>query len=196
MEKKLKNRKPGFKPVIGITGPESTGKTKLTLDLAGIFNGIVVPEYARAYVERLNRPYNYQDIINIADFQIKERKKYFPERKNWIFFDTDLIITLVWLDKVFRTYPSYIETNLLKNKVDFYLLCNTDLEWEPDPVRENGGKKREQLYLEYKNRLEYYNFNYAEVKGSGEERLTSAITGLKKFFGNSYVENEIVKDVF
>ena len=51
---------------IAITGPESTGKSWLTEQLAQAFNTTFIPEYARKYIEQLNRPYDFNDIEIIA----------------------------------------------------------------------------------------------------------------------------------
>ena len=80
---------------------------------------------------------------------------------------------------------------MVKNRIDFYLLCNTDLPWVADPVRENGGEKREKLFERYKLELEHYGFDYSVVSGSGKSRIKSALMGLKHFFGPVYIENEL-----
>jgi len=192
MEKSNDIREPGRKPLIGITGPESTGKSQLAERLGTSFHGVQVPEYARVYMEKLNRPYRYEDLVEIADCQIRERNKWFRERKYWVFFDTDLIVTLVWFEQVYHKCPVNIETNILKNKLDFYLLCNPDIPWIDDPVRENGGEKRELLFMKYRKELEHYGFDYAIVSGKGEARFQSALEGLKQYFGPSYIKNELL----
>ena len=57
---------------IVITGAESTGKTTLTNELAKYYNSSYVNEYARTYVEKLSRPYNYNDIEEIAKHQVRQ----------------------------------------------------------------------------------------------------------------------------
>ena len=54
-----------------ITGPESTGKTELAYYLSRHTGGRVVPEYARKYVQNLQRPYTYEDVLTIAERQSK-----------------------------------------------------------------------------------------------------------------------------
>ncbi|NJK84851.1 MAG: ATP-binding protein, partial [Bacteroidales bacterium] len=44
-----------------ITGPESTGKTVLTEELAAHYHTVFIPEYAREYILHLNRSYTYAD---------------------------------------------------------------------------------------------------------------------------------------
>ena len=47
---------------IAIIGPESTGKTMLTEQLADHYHSPWVPEYARTYIESLSRSYHFDDI--------------------------------------------------------------------------------------------------------------------------------------
>ena len=191
MEKSDDIRWAGRKPLIGITGPESTGKSRLAAQLSSSFHGILVPEYARMYVEKLDRPYQYEDLVEIADYQIRERNKWFRGREKWVFLDTDLLLTSVWFEQVYHRCPSYIKSNMVKNRVDFYLLCNTDIPWVADPVRENGGEKRKMLFERYRLELENYGFNYSVVSGSGQFRIQSALNGLKQFFGYINIDNEL-----
>jgi hypothetical protein len=40
---------------------------------------------------------------------------------------------------------------------DLFLVCNTDIPWMPDKIRENGGKMREILLQMYINEIESIN---------------------------------------
>ena len=55
---------------IVIIGPESTGKTTLSEELAKHFNAIFCPEYAREYLLQNGIRYNYSDLIRIAQGQL------------------------------------------------------------------------------------------------------------------------------
>ena len=59
MEKGLQNDK---MLKIVVTGPESTGKSTLSEQLAKHYHTIFIPEYDRTYVENLKRPYTYEDV--------------------------------------------------------------------------------------------------------------------------------------
>ncbi len=58
--------------VITIVGAESSGKTTLAMKLAEYFDCPWVPEYAREYLEGLERPYNEEDLGVIASRQLEE----------------------------------------------------------------------------------------------------------------------------
>jgi nicotinamide riboside kinase len=58
-----------------ISGPESTGKTTLAKDLASHYQTVYVYEYARDYIENLDRPYTYRDVVHIARKQLQIEKE-------------------------------------------------------------------------------------------------------------------------
>ena len=91
---------------IGIIGPESTGKSTLANQLAGVLQASVVPEYARDYVEQLSRPYTYDDVVLIAKKQIEQLSADYPTPI--VIFDTELIITKVWFE---HKYSSASDSN-------------------------------------------------------------------------------------
>ena len=164
---------------IVITGPESTGKTTLAKQLAELFHGQYIPEFAREYVENLSGPYVYEDVEAIARKQVEQYQatKYSSEKV--FFFDTWLIITKVWFDWVFRKTPEWLEGKIKKCPMDLFLLCQPDLPWEADSVRENGGENRMKLFEQYRNELKHYSFNFVEINGIGNERLTNAIAAIR-----------------
>ena len=68
---------------IAIVGPESTGKSILSEQLAKHYNSLFVAEYAREYIEQLQRDYTIEDIETIARMQLKnenELQSYFVKR--------------------------------------------------------------------------------------------------------------------
>ena len=99
---------------IAILGPESTGKTILAGQLAEHFKSLWVPEYARDYVENLKGPYTYNDICIIALKQIEEEQEAEknPSSAEYIFFDTELIITKVWFSYCFGKVPDFLTEQL------------------------------------------------------------------------------------
>ena len=171
---------PKIKRIV-ITGPESTGKTELAISLARKLNSVWVPEYARHYVENLGRDYNYDDVVEIAKYQIAEENKCTSELKNGIvIFDTWLIITKVWFDVVYGICPTWIPDHIKSSEIDLFLVCATDLPWIADPVRENGGDKREELFQLYIKEIQKFGFKYEIVQGIGEARLDCALKQLSK----------------
>ena len=164
---------------ISITGPESTGKSTLTTALAEHFSAYAVPEYAREYVEKLDRPYNFDDICLIAKHQIEEQNFYAKlNDKPFVFFDTDLIITQIWFEYCYKQTPDFLKQELKKKYFDLYLLCSPDLPWQPDPVREHGGDERQFFFDCYKREIEKTGIPYVIISGKETERVQNAINAV------------------
>lgn len=172
---------------IAIIGPECTGKTEITQTLASYFNCKWVPEYARTYIEKLGHKYTYNDVEHIAKVQLTQINEAENDPNEFVFFDTELIITKVWFDLVFNKEPDWLDKAIRNSNFELYLLCAPDIPWEPDPVRENGGENRNKLFSIYKTLLEHYKFKYIEISGTGEIRHQNAlilINKLKKQHGS------------
>jgi NadR type nicotinamide-nucleotide adenylyltransferase len=176
MEKRFKNSIVKTKPkIVVITGAESTGKSTLTEALANHFNVPFIPEIAREYVEKHNYQYNYNDVETIAKQQVKQLNKLKNSNHPFIFVDTWLIITKIWFEVVFHKIPGWFESEIENNKIDLFLVCDTDLPWIPDPARENGGEQRILLQNRYIETIKKYNNNYKIVSGTGDERVKNAL---------------------
>jgi nicotinamide riboside kinase len=158
-----------------ITGAESTGKSAMTEWLANHYNVPYIPEFARSYIEKLSRPYTYEDVEIIASNQVKQINESSKSSYQLIFADTWLIITKIWFEIVFGKYPPWLEEEIKKTKIAMFLVCDTDLPWIPDPVRENGGQKRIMLQNRYIETIEQYDFEYKIVGGKNSERFENAL---------------------
>jgi NadR type nicotinamide-nucleotide adenylyltransferase len=171
MEKKMAAATGKF---IIVTGPESTGKTTIAEKLAVHFQGKLYPEYARNYIEKLNRNYTYSDIEAIARYQYQQYELFVQDKKLSI-FDTYLIITKVWFIWHASKYPVWLDKAIEQTSNALYLLCSPDIEWIPDNVRENGGAARLELFKQYTRELQYYGLNYQIITGQGDIRNENAL---------------------
>ena len=167
---------------IAVTGPESTGKSTLSQQLAEEFNGQFIPEFAREYVRTLLHHYTFDDVEAIAKAQVEQYRLTESSSDNIFFFDTWLIITKVWFIWSFQKMPEWLDFEIRNCKIDLFLLCRPDLPWEADPVRENGGENRLKLFDLYIGELKHYGFNFVEIGGVGEERLSNAIDAVRNFY--------------
>ena len=166
---------------IAILGPESTGKSELAKALATYYKGEWVPEYAREYVEKLGRKYTYDDVCHIAATQLKEIDLFENKtQSDFVFFDTELIITKIWFEYCFGEVPQFLTNAMEKPVFDFYLLCDYDLEWIPDLVREHGDD-RAYFFNLYKAEIEKTQRPFAIVSGTGEDRVLNAIKAIENY---------------
>jgi NadR type nicotinamide-nucleotide adenylyltransferase len=161
-----------------ILGPESTGKSTLSQDLTSIFSGVLVEEYAREYLNRNNGEYLEQDIVKIAkgqiDCEIQAELKCAEDGKTIIFYDTNITVLKIWSEFKFGKCHPWILEQYDQKKYDFYLLTYPDLDWEPDPLRENP-QELISIFSLYEEDLVKRNLNYKVIKGQGSERTRQAL---------------------
>ena len=164
---------------IVVTGPESAGKSSLCRALATHFSTIWVPEFARAYLENIHRPYEESDLTEIATGQ--KRKEDEVEKKNIYFVDTSFEVLKIWSEWKYGRSSEKINSLFEGNQVDLYLLTYPDLPWQDDPLRENPDD-RLQLFEIYQNLLLSNKLPFEIIKGSGLMRAKNAIDSITENF--------------
>src|SRR5664279_192244 len=162
---------------IVIIGPESTGKSTLSEQLAVYFETEWIPEFARNYLLEIRRPYTYEDLLYIAQSQIEQEDRITSTAgSGLIFIDTDMYVMKVWCEYVFRKCHPFILEQIVKRKYDAYLLCNTDLPWVADELREYPDpESRERLFYMYKDLMINQSAPWVEISGNYEDRLSKSI---------------------
>jgi len=166
---------------IAIIGPESTGKSELAQHLARHYDTEWVPEYARFYLDRLDREYEQHDLTSIAEGQLAWEDEKAEYSNNYLICDTNLIIIKVWSDHKYGKTDDWIEQQLKSRTYDFYLLNNIDLPWMPDPQREHP-KLREHFLKVYHEYLEANDLPYALVSGIEGDRKQCAVDAIENSF--------------
>lgn len=179
---------------IVIIGPESTGKSTLCEQLAQHYNSSWCPEFAREYLLTHGKEYGYNDLLPIAKGQVAledefsfsiQNKLSFPGEKTssqLLFIDTNLYVMKVWSEFVFNDCDSWILNEIVERKYDLYLLCNTDLPWINDELREYPDKSvREKLYNIYEDLMINQSVPWTEISGTHEERFQKAILAVNKY---------------
>lgn len=163
-----------------MTGPESTGKTSLAEALAEHYGAPAVPEYARTYLENLDRAYVEEDLLHIARGQLAWEEEYADRAGERLIIDTSLVVLKIWSEyKYGRCHPFILE-NLRERRYDLFLLCRPDLPWSFDPLREHPDK-REELFNIYQRELTALGFPYEVISGRGEERIARALAAIARF---------------
>jgi NadR type nicotinamide-nucleotide adenylyltransferase len=168
-----------------IIGPESTGKTSLCEQLALHYNTIWCPEFAREYLMTHPVDYNYEDLLTIAKGQIDLEDKFISklttQSLSLLFVDTDMYVMKVWSEFVFEKCHRFILEQIVKRKYDLYLLCNVDLPWIPDELREYPSvETRKKLFNIYKDAMVNQSVPWIEINGNYEERIRKAIAAVDR----------------
>lgn len=173
-------------------GPESTGKSTLCQTLADHFSTVWCKEFARAYLMEHGTTYTYEDLLKIAEGQIRNEDAAIEFcLKKWethptatppvLLIDTDMYVMKVWCEFVFGKCHPYILKQIVERQYDGYLLCNPDLPWSKDELREYPDlKTREKLFCCYKDILINQPVPWFEVKGQDPERTASAMEWVTK----------------
>lgn len=163
---------------IVVLGPESTGKSTLCQQLAAHYNTLWCPEYAREYLLKNGMDYSFDDLLTIAKGQLalEEKTVNNAQDKPLVFIDTDMYVMKVWCEFVFEKCHRFILDRIVERKYDLYLLCNIDLPWIKDELREYPDlESRQKLYHIYKDIMINQSVPWAEISGGYDERLAAAI---------------------
>jgi NadR type nicotinamide-nucleotide adenylyltransferase len=171
---------------IVIVGPESTGKSTLSENLANHFKTEWVREYAREYLDKNGNDYSFENLYEIAEGQLAGedacllylREKNFKNTQNTIplIIDTNMYVIKVWSEFVFNKCDNRVLSEIAKRKYDGYILCNTDVPWVQDTMREYPDLiTREKLFHYYKEELSEQTTPWTIITGNYEVRTEQAI---------------------
>jgi NadR type nicotinamide-nucleotide adenylyltransferase len=182
---------------IVIIGPESTGKSTLCEQLAQHYNTMWCPEFAREYLLTYGMEYKYDNLLTIAKGQLAMEDEYIQmlngqqatgnkgANHSPLFIDTNMYVMQVWCEFVFGKCHPWILNQIKKRKYDLYLLCNIDLPWVKDELREYPDlETRQKLYHIYKNIMINQPVPWADISGDYEERLQRAIEAVDKLISS------------
>jgi nicotinamide riboside kinase len=164
---------------IVLTGPESSGKTSLARQLSSALDGaVVVPEFARAYLNAKGPEYTFQDYLNMAAGQIAWENWYLAQKPKYLLLDTDFTVFHIWGKKSYGAVPELIHAWQAEAQDRYYLLCKPDLAWEPDPLREHPNDRAE-LFDLYVELLKAQHVPHTIISGTGTARLQAALDTIK-----------------
>ncbi|WP_298477259.1 ATP-binding protein [uncultured Maribacter sp.] len=183
MEEKFKQEPSGVVKIV-LFGPESTGKTTLSEQLARHYNTVWVPEYAREYLQHKwneeRKTCEPSDLLPIAEGQMKLENKLAKKASKVLICDTDLLETKVYSEAYYLGYCNPIlDKYALENSYAIYFLTYIDIPWEKDDLRDKPNE-REKMFLYFKETLEKYNRNFITLKGNKKERLSKAVEHIDK----------------
>jgi NadR type nicotinamide-nucleotide adenylyltransferase len=169
---------------IVVLGPESTGKSTLCAELAKHYNTSWCPEYARQFLNENGTKYSYEDLLTIAKGQLAGEDAHVENASDLLIIDTDMYVMKVWCEYVFNNCHPFILEQINSRKYDAYLLCDIDLPWTADEMREYPNEEpRRELFTIYKELLINQNTPWGIVRGTGGVRTQNAVALIKELTG-------------
>jgi HTH-type transcriptional repressor of NAD biosynthesis genes len=174
-----------------VIGPESTGKSTLTTNLAIYFNAIGhrsanIQEHARNWIDTvLGGDMDKLKFEHISNFGFTQ-SNLVKEAKRWgdfelIFSDTDAMVSTIFQ----KIYYGYVDRNLnnlgLYERWDLILFTQPDVPWVDDGQR-NLGDRRQEINEMFKEFIEKNGSPYVIIDGNYEERFEKAKNAVKNTF--------------
>ncbi|GAA4300432.1 ATP-binding protein [Compostibacter hankyongensis] len=168
-----------------IIGPESTGKSTLSEALAQHYQTPWVPEYARGYLDRLQRPYGEEDLLQIAAGQLQTEDEAAARAGGGLLFcDTDLYVIKVWSEHAYGQCDYRILRRIAERKYDLYLLTDIDIPWQDDPQREHPEPEmRRYFHHVYRDIVINSGTPWAGIRGSHRQRVRQALKAVERLRG-------------
>ena len=164
--------------IIVITGPESSGKTTLATQLSAYWKVPLVKEVARDYLKVIHS-YQQHDLLEIAKKQHKQEQSFLSHGSEKIVCDTDLLVIMIWSEVKYGSCDPWIY-NTFENSIEqksfsrYYYLCNSNIPWEADQLRENPNNRHE-LFNLYVEKIKQYGLEHMIVTGEPLERLQKTL---------------------
>ncbi|MBL7801425.1 MAG: ATP-binding protein [Chitinophagales bacterium] len=159
-------------------GPESTGKSTISAEIAKLCNAVFVNEYARTYLNEHGTDYSYTDVVKIAETQAQLEREA-EATKKIVICDTDLITIKIWMEYYNWNVPEWIESFIVKHLANKYLLLYPDIPWMADEQRKNPTDRIE-LFNRFEQHLIRLNVSYSIIKGIGQTRFENCLKEVHK----------------
>ena len=191
MEEKLKQQPANCLKVV-LFGPESTGKTTLSRQLARHYNSVWVPEYAREYLQNKwnneNKTCEPKDLLPIAEGQMRLENALAQKTDTVLICDTDLLETKVYSEAYYLgTCDPLLEKYALENTYDLYFLTYIDTPWEADDLRDKPNHRME-MFQAFQNELIKQKRSYVLLKGDKKSRLNEAVKHIDELLKKKNIE--------
>ena len=159
-------------------GPESTGKTTLSKQLAAHYNDEWIPEFARDFLQekwdKNKEICTEEDLIPIAIGQVNLENEAVLKAKKFLFCDTNLLVTKVFSDIYYNRCDANLEKAARKHEYDLIFLTNIDVPWEADDLRDSPDD-REITFGTFKKAIIANGNPYIKLKGDVTSRFEKAV---------------------
>ena len=121
-----------------------------------------------------------------------EEDKANQRAKTIVIHDTDLISTEIYANYYFNRCPNWVIESSISRSADLYLICDIDLPWIPDGIRDRANpKERRKLHELFVDALNKKNMNWVMISGSGTTRINHAISAIETQINDLQNKNHI-----
>lgn len=174
--------KPFYVKKVCIYGPDSCGKSTLTIDLAKYYKTAFVPEVARNMFEwgnlligNLNM--NHLEQFAKLQYEAVNSMKHFADKI--LFCDSDNITTQIYS----KVYCGYITDEIKKYEIpyDLFLFLDIDTPYIEEGQR-NLAHRRKEMRQKFMKELDERSIDYVVISGSWEERFKEATRAIDNSF--------------
>lgn len=172
-----------FVPTVLILGGESSGKTTLAKNLAGILDTEWVPEFGREFYDLVGGELEFSDMEMIATEQLT--REYYAEMRTVqsgsgkpIIYDTSPLTTLFYSLHLFDNVSERLTGFARNRKYSHVFLCAPDFPFVQDGTRQDDAFRRfgHRFYVSF---LNGEGIPYTLLHGSLYDRLGQALKVLK-----------------
>jgi NadR type nicotinamide-nucleotide adenylyltransferase len=162
-----------------ITGSECTGKTTLARAVAAELGAPWVAEPSRAYAESRDGALSAADVEPIAHATAAAHDAALAGTPAELVLDTDLVSTVVYARAYYGECPGWIADAAAERRGDLYLLCEPDLPWVADGVRDRpGADARMAMHHAFTAALGALGVPFVAVRGAGPSRIDAAVAAV------------------
>ena len=168
------------------TGSECTGKSALARALSAERLAPYSDEAARLFVTENGREIVEPDLAVIAAHQRTLEDAAIAKATALVLHDTDLFSTVIYAQHYFGNDASEVLANARERRAHLYLLCDTDLPWQNEPLQrsKHSSQERAVLTTAFKTLLKEEGCCVEVVRGIGASRLANARAALKRHYPN------------
>ena len=178
----------GVKRVV-LFGTESTGKSTLAERLAARWDEPWAEEFVREFWDLKHGEITAGDLGTIALGQMANEDRAAAQARRVVFCDTDLLTCTLWDDVLFPgACPSWVraEAEERARGVALWLMCDTDVPWEPDPQRSfPDPADRARGRGLWREALERRGLPFVEISGNWAERERRAMAAVQKLLDSA-----------
>ena len=137
--------------------------------------------------------YSYENLLTIAKGQLDLEDRYMdqfttqshamPSSFNFhhspFLIDTNMYVMKVWCEFVFGKCHDWILNQIARREYDLYLLCDIDLPWVKDELREYPElEPRQKLFLIYKDLMINQPVPWIHINGGYGQRFVKSVAAV------------------